>query len=307
MAVEDFTTWTEDDPNSKITVTSSTITVTAFSRDQAGSWVYNDKGSNYFSGDFTHRFKFNKDTGTNFNIFYPWLITNSVDEPNDIDTANGDFQGLYIFQANAFTYHMCLQMCEGGTLKHAYGSCPNPIVFNEDTDYYITITRDDDGGVNSTGQLQVEVYTGNYSGELGAVEVGTETLDCSAGEQNDFQYIFAAAPERSSGALFLITADISDYNLAPSSAVLVDIVGTSAGQSTASGSMTGPVLIIGSSAGQGGSSGRVITVVGMAGTSAGQSSISAFISSGPLSPSKANRLTKRLVAAANNQLYYEDI
>ena len=57
MAVENFTTWTESDADSVLTVTSSQITATgingAFSTQDT---VYKDFGASYWSGNFTFRY-----------------------------------------------------------------------------------------------------------------------------------------------------------------------------------------------------------------------------------------------------------
>ena len=55
MAIEDFSTYTETDPNSKIAVTSSKIDVSAIDRGD-NAYVYDDKGSNFFDGDFEFLF-----------------------------------------------------------------------------------------------------------------------------------------------------------------------------------------------------------------------------------------------------------
>ena len=47
MAVEDFTTYTEVDPNSRITVSSTKVTWASVQRDE-DAYVYKDKGVNYF-------------------------------------------------------------------------------------------------------------------------------------------------------------------------------------------------------------------------------------------------------------------
>lgn len=197
MAIEDFTTWTEGDPESRLTVTADTITIDSLYRDEDGTWVYKDFGAGYFSGDFTFRMKFTTpvdDTQINSSaIIYPLMLANTVDEPDAIDGASGDYQG-FTFQRVVNSLQFILTLCENGSLTQ---STISPLDYN--TTYYLTLTRDDDGGANSAGQLQLEAYKTNYSGEAGAVEEDTVTADCGAGEQNDFRYAVLAVPEGWSG------------------------------------------------------------------------------------------------------------
>src|SRR3972149_712527 len=53
MAVENFTTYTEVDPNSRITVTSTKVSAAGLKRNES-AYVYSDKGVNHFSADWGH-------------------------------------------------------------------------------------------------------------------------------------------------------------------------------------------------------------------------------------------------------------
>lgn len=55
-AIEDPTTWTENDPSGYFTETATSVTATALPRNVSNS-VYYDYGLNFFSGNFTHYFE----------------------------------------------------------------------------------------------------------------------------------------------------------------------------------------------------------------------------------------------------------
>jgi len=57
MALLDFTTFTEVDPSSDLTVTSDTIEIDSMTRGVAAG-IYKDFGAGYFTGDFTFNWRF---------------------------------------------------------------------------------------------------------------------------------------------------------------------------------------------------------------------------------------------------------
>ena len=308
MAQENFTTWTEGDPNSRLSVTASAVTATNLYRDDGGTWVYKDFGSDHFNGDFEHRFKFNIDTAANYSVVFPWLLTNTVNEPNDIDAAGGDFQGVCYYQQNAYTFHLYPLLCENGTLSQGYGTVTNTVQISYDTDYFITVTRTDAGGVNSTGQLKLEVYTTNYSGESGAVEVGTTTRDCGVGEQNDFQYLFSTCVERASGATFPMSGVVSNFDLQESPIVYEDISGGISATGTLTGALSGAAIDLeGSISAISSLSGSLGGFVSIGGTISATASLSGVVTAGPLAGAKAEKSSRRLVAIGNDCVYYENL
>jgi hypothetical protein len=52
MANENFTTWTETDPDSAIVITSSTIAITSLNGTDSQGHITKDKGAGFYSGDF---------------------------------------------------------------------------------------------------------------------------------------------------------------------------------------------------------------------------------------------------------------
>ena len=84
MAVENFTTFIETDPNSRIAVTSSKVTWTSLSRNE-DAYVYKDKGEDYFDGDFSHLITVKMTAGVKDGRVYLWGLTNEIDDMKAID------------------------------------------------------------------------------------------------------------------------------------------------------------------------------------------------------------------------------
>jgi len=279
MANEDFTTWTENDPQSRLTVTSSSITINDLERDDLTTWVYYDFGADYWNGDISVRFKYTTpvtEDSTASSWIYPLAFTNTVDEQNDIESGGGDSQGV-LFLNSAGTPRFPIYHVEAGSRTTSY-----PTDLSWGTAYYITIERDDDGGVNSTGQLTLRVYTTNFYGESGAVEHSTVTLDCSAGEQNDFRYIMLASPR---GTGTEATDGLIENLELTSSINYVDMSGTVTGAGYLTGSLD--------------------TGAGLSGTITAISTVTGFVSSGPLSGAKVENYTRYLVAFGNDTCSYQ--
>jgi len=89
-AYENFTTYTETDPNSHITVTNSThISADLYSNETA--YVYTEKGTNHFSGDFEHRVDVYLDNVTWASMGTVWALTDKVDEKKGLEDADENF------------------------------------------------------------------------------------------------------------------------------------------------------------------------------------------------------------------------
>jgi len=187
MAKEDYRLFTELDPGTKMAVAENSITWASLDTRNTDSYIYADLGDSHFSGDIRHTFEI---TVTGYGGVTPyaavWGITNAVDDFYGIESASGDLQAILLVNSGGH-YYLQLRICEDGavTLQN--------VEVHTSIKYYVTLERDDDGGTNGTGRLTLRVYEGNYYGESGSVEIGTVTLDCGVGEQNDFRYLFASA------------------------------------------------------------------------------------------------------------------
>ena len=175
MANENFTTYDETDEGTNVTVIASKVSWTQMDRDET-SHVSDSKGVGHFSGDFTHLFECLWENQSGYNIFMYWALANQQADYKTIDNASGDLQSFGNENNNFKLY-----VLENGS--------PNTDTYlnpAESTLHYITLSRDDDGGANNTGQLVALIRTGSHSGNL----EDTLTVDCGVGEQNDFEYIF---------------------------------------------------------------------------------------------------------------------
>ena len=179
MGYENFTTYTEVDPGNDITVDSATkVSWVDFRTRVDTAYLYKDKGLNHFNGDFNHKFEI-QDVAGYRSLGCHWALTKSVKDYEAIVVANED--GLFFFNYND-SYNLYLRIVENGSLLSDVwaGNLAS-------TTYFIEIVRDDDGGANNTGRLTAYIRTGSHTGVL----KDTLVIDSSAGEQNDFQYVFA--------------------------------------------------------------------------------------------------------------------
>lgn len=182
MAYEDFTTYTEVDPGNDITVDSSTkVSWVDLQARDITAHLYKDKGIDYFSGDFTHKFEVQFSNVANITQMAFWALANSVGDIEDWKSANED---AHMFNIYDDTENLDLYILENGATVYDRWAAPGPLA---STTYFIEIVRDDDGGANNTGRLTAYIRTGSHTGTL----QDTLVVDCSAGEQNDFRYLYA--------------------------------------------------------------------------------------------------------------------
>lgn len=79
-AAEDLTTFTEVDPSSAVTITSTKVSWASLESRDSVTYVYKDYGAGYFT-DFTHKMTFSTQAGTNATFsgaMVFWGITNQV-------------------------------------------------------------------------------------------------------------------------------------------------------------------------------------------------------------------------------------
>lgn len=207
MAYEDWTIFTEQDPGSTITIASGTqINCNSIDTRNTDSLVYYDYGASFFNGDFIHKFRVYATSSSGSTPYFAvWGLANTVDDFQGIDDASGDYQSVVLVG----TSYLQLRICENGSV-----SLQN-VGIGASTMYYVTVERDDDGGVNSTGQLTLRVCTGNYYGESGYSELAGSpvTVDCAAGEQNDFQYLHSVATFNTGDTGRTIVASVYDLDI----------------------------------------------------------------------------------------------
>ncbi len=156
-----------------------TITVTDLDKDEE-AWCYVDKGAGQISGDFEARVQFNctDDNGMS-DACSPFAVTNSIGTLCDIDTASGDYIGVYWLQHGLHSGNgaFFLEEVNAGAINNDYTEdLPTNI------EYYLKIIRDE--SVGTYGTIYCYVYTGGFDGTL--VDKLTVTLT----EKQDFRYLF---------------------------------------------------------------------------------------------------------------------
>jgi len=136
MATEDLTTYTETDPNSHISVTSSRSTFTAMHRSE-DAYLYKDKGVDHFNGDYEHLIDVYFDAYELGGFGVVWALTNVIDDwyaiYNSTDIEHN--VNLYRYTGNGGESRIYLMELQNqiATLQEDYG------VISLDTIYYLKL------------------------------------------------------------------------------------------------------------------------------------------------------------------------
>lgn len=259
MAYEDFTTYTEVDEGGNVTVTTNKVSWVDLDTDET-SFLYKDMTVDFFDGDFTHKFECQvsgRDAGNP--LFAYWMVANDIGDIFFLINNSNDFIFFTYFYSSVTGNNFELTLWENGAPGEAD-------VFDGPTDgvtYYVTISRDDDGGANNTGQIKAYIRTGSHSGSL----VDTLSVDCAAGEQNDYRYIYALCSYDESAADEDASGHTERLDLSP----VILIAGTADGTSTTACVVNVNKKVAGSADGTSTASASFILVEAIAGSAAGTS------------------------------------
>jgi hypothetical protein len=203
---EDFTTYTEHDEAYRLTVTSSKITAASWNSWLEYGWVNKDFGAAYFDGDFTHQFEaeWTGYTGDD-TLIGCWMLSNDDGDVYDLISADKSFVWIYGRQTDTNVITIHVEVIEGGDSVSADTS----INLSFNTLYYITVTRDHDGGTNEKGLYTVTIRTTSHSGDV----VDTITAEADA-EQNSFRYVYGIVSyDFGSGVSRTISGYVQNLNL----------------------------------------------------------------------------------------------
>ena len=177
MAIENFLTYTEEDPNNRITITSSTITFASIARNET-AYVYSDKGVNHFSGDFEHLLEINQTSGLNGGWNYSWFMSNDLGDGATLQTASKSYLGVNTLNTGDTTPNIYLAEVDSGTLYYA-----GPYVGALNTPYYIKVKRDE--AVGTYGKVYCYIYSD--SGRTTLLDTLELLMHTS---KKDFRYIY---------------------------------------------------------------------------------------------------------------------
>jgi len=139
-AYEDFTTYTEVDPNTKVTVTATRVTLSQLIRNEA-TYVCADKGAGHF-GNFEHLIDVyitdvEAGDGSSRSAGAIWSLSNTVGTVSDMES--GDILDIYISQIGSTDDQFNLRMVQltGGVVDGSDISGN----YNAGTALYLTIDR----------------------------------------------------------------------------------------------------------------------------------------------------------------------
>ncbi len=212
MSIENFTTYSETDPNSHITIDSATKVSYAGLTLGEQAWVNIDKTANHFAGDFEHLCKVRiissvVDEGNPY--VYVWGVSNANNDLYTIQGASGSFLAVRATNA-AGVYSLGVIECDSGS--------PNggaSITITADTDYYLKIKRDE--AVGDYGTLYCYVYSDASRETL----VGTSSYALNTSKK-DFRYVYAVS-SRNGGETSTITGNIESLDLQEGVVYTIDL------------------------------------------------------------------------------------
>lgn len=168
-AVEDLTTWTESDPQSKLTVTASKVTYTGISRDENDTYLVRD--ANFSDGfDIDYEFKVTDVGADDSNTMVS--LADALGDLTDIDTLNGS--GVFLAIDDGPPLGVMVVEIDAGS-KY-WGTKFN---ISDNTLYYVSFTKED-----ATNSVTAELYSDASRETL----VGTATSTLHNSHSYDYLY-----------------------------------------------------------------------------------------------------------------------
>jgi len=204
MALEDFTTYTEVDPNSHIgLVGTDHIDFAAYRNEDA--YLYKDYGVGHF-GNFTHKIDVKLLDEVNSTLGFFWVLANSINDVKGIEDASQTAIGLYAYGGSSSTNDY-----PRFTVRESYGGSGYQDVgatnLSTGTWYYLLIKKTGTAfvvGVYSTAALRDA-----GDGTDGDVDNLALTLQAN----HTLRYAYAANTWNSGNGAYLINLDIEDLDL----------------------------------------------------------------------------------------------
>ena len=168
MAVENFTTYTEVDPNGHLSQSATRSTYTGLGRNET-AYLYRDMGAGHFSGDFEHLLDSNYASQTHSDsVVYHWGLSLTLDELTPLK------------KIDLYAYNTTIRLNEyTGTNNYDSGN----YTITLGNTYYLKIKRDE--SVGTYGTLYCYVYTDAARTTL------VSTLSVALHEKVDFRYIYS--------------------------------------------------------------------------------------------------------------------
>lgn len=199
MSLQNYTTYTETDPNSRYTVTSTKIDVAGLDRSE-DAHVYKDFGAGAFSGDFEHKVTvYVNSSSQTSSVARAWMLTNAVDDVNGLRGAAENYIEAYISKASGAIATVTIAE------YYSTNAIDTSINLSLDTPYYLTIVRDE--AVGTYGTLYCYIYSD--SGRTTLVDTLTLTLRAAI----DFRYVYGANSFNNSTTGFAFTGYVENLDI----------------------------------------------------------------------------------------------
>ena len=202
--LENFTTFTEVDEDGDYTITSTKIDISSL-RGDAVSYVYKDMGANFFSGDFTHKLEVFVNSGSSDGQSTKlWAVSNDIGTYSSLTTGSKSFLALRADREGTQSLIRIIEVDSGTAYTDQW------IGGDDDTLYYLTITRDEATGTYGT----IYCYIYSDSGRTTLVDTLSVALHTS---KKDFRYIYGAMSRGTTGESDYFTGYVQnlDLNLDP--------------------------------------------------------------------------------------------
>jgi len=196
LALEDFTTYTKEDPNNRfVQITPTKVDVDGMTNDE-DTWLTFDKGANHFGATFEHTVEITPRAYTEgYSSGSFWSVTNSLNDYQAWWNANA--QACFIYTAYFTKWYFELRSAEVSSNDNSYG------VFQvgNNVKTYVTIER------TSETAMEARLYSD------AARTVLEDTLAVSVANGRRFRYINAVTSVDNNKPGRAVSMDVENIDL----------------------------------------------------------------------------------------------
>jgi hypothetical protein len=172
---EDYTTYTEVDPNGHLSKTLSKITWTDLNNSET-AYICDDKGVDHFDGDFEFLFDGEiTDIPAGGARVYWCGLANGLDDLRSIDVGGGDYLALLTYVSGGNVRYYLHEVVSGSAYQ-------DYTAYTAEKQQWITFERDE--AVGTYGTLYAYIYDDSDRTEE------ADTLSVTLHEKEDFRYIY---------------------------------------------------------------------------------------------------------------------